>query len=182
MIHPVEFTEGIRVLMIIDRGVGNTHKGSHRWVNKLVSTNTKEFYDNLAKLQAQLTYMNNPNARIYGCINSRHLDKSIRLFNHRQIDVRAHDEHLGFYKDIRNSFVSCLMSPENSSREYYLVDIDRPHVPTNIVDAILKEFIVHTYKTPNGWHVICKPFDVRLVEDFPDTEVKKDGLMIWGTL
>ena len=31
-------------------------------------------------------------------------------------------------------------------------------------------------RTPNGYHVLSEPFDVRLLEGIPDVEVKKDGM------
>lgn len=186
MDHPIQFTEGVRVLMLIDRAIGNTNKGSKRWLNKLVSTNSQEFYQNLEKLKNQLVYLNEPSVRIYSSINPRNLDKAIRTFQHRQLDLHTSFEKNSFYHDIRASFVSCLMQPENREmldNKFYLVDIDSKEDSQKYLNELKeKDICIYDYETPNGWHILCKPFDVRLCKEWPNTEVKTDALMIWSVL
>lgn len=181
--RPEFFMEGIRVLMLIDRGVGNTNKGSKRWINKLISTNQEDFKRNLKLLIEQQVYINNPDVRIYGCINSRNLDKAIRYFQHKQLDLSTDDMKLFFYKDIRTSFVSALMKPENRDSKLYLLDLDvKDREVAHKFSHKHNIEVIHYYESPNGWHYIVKPFDVRLVAEIPECTVVKDGLMIWNVL
>ena len=176
--HPEMFTDGVRVLMLINRAIGNTNKGSYRWVNKLVSTCTEEFRENLERLAIQQDKLNNSDLRIYGAINARKTDAAVREFQIRQLKIQTDEERRFFYKDLNNQYVSCLMKPENRATRYYLVDIDKSDADAMQL-ADMAPNRLHHYKTPKGWHVICKPFDVRIYAGIPHVEVKKDGLMIW---
>lgn len=82
-----DFTQGWRVCMLINRGIGNTNKGSKRWVSKLVSFDPKTLEENIGKLLEQQYYLNDPDIRLYMCLNSRNIDKTIINFNHRMVDL-----------------------------------------------------------------------------------------------
>jgi hypothetical protein len=181
MTHPVEFTTGVRVLILIDRSINNTNKSSARWINKLISTNTQSFYKNLERLKAQMQNANNPSLRLYGCVNARDLTKAINLFQHRQLDIATEEEKFNFYVNIKDKFVSCLMKPESREEKLFLVDIDIPNEEGLTLIELIRSLtpIKHYYRTPKGWHVICSPFNIDHVKGYPDCEVKKDALMIW---
>lgn len=53
---PDHFKEGIHVQMLINRDIGNSNKGSRRWVNKLISTNKEEYDKNVEVLIKQQEY------------------------------------------------------------------------------------------------------------------------------
>src|SRR5690348_10102565 len=76
------FLEGMRVQMLIDRSIGNTNKGSKRWVNKLISYDSTQFIENCRKLLEQMYYFGNPDIRLYSCVNNRYQTKAINRFQH----------------------------------------------------------------------------------------------------
>ena len=177
------FTCGVRVQMLINRSIGNSNKGSKRWVSKLISTSHKEFKQNIIKLLHQMHHLGNPGIRLYSCVNERSLEKGVKRFMTRQIEVMNRLEEWDFYKDIQNNMVSCLMKPESrQGRGMFLVDIDSKHPVTVFgVYRCLKENnieVFHKYETPNGIHVITKPFNPRLLSHIKKVEVKKDGLLL----
>jgi hypothetical protein len=179
--HPIEFMDGVKVLMLIDRGVGSSNKGSRRWINKLISYDRSEFLINLLRLEEQQRVIGDPNVRIYGSINARNPQPAIRDFQVRQVLIQTDEERRHFYKNLNTMFVSCLMKPANRAEKKYLIDMDSKD--KSQVSIIRDRYhILHKYETPNGWHFICKPFDVRTIIDLPHCEVKKDALMIWNTL
>lgn len=176
---PSFFKEGIRVLMLIDRGVQNSNKGSKRWINKIITDNPHEYniaYDKLSRLQ---NYLNNPSIRLYASINCRNLEKAINHFNHKQLDLIG-SEKSKFYTRINDSFCSCLMKPENRASNNFLLDIDTKDTKevnsflSNNRDIVMK----YVYPTPQGWHYIVDPFNPRLCFDYSSFEVKKDALML----
>lgn len=181
------FTHGVRVQMLIDRSVGNTNKGSKRWINKLISTNSEEFNRNLIKILELQYYLANPDIRLYSCVNKRNLDKAIKYFNHKQLDIATEEEKVNFYTRINERFCSCLMKPENRAESLFLIDIDCED------DSIFQDALtfylnsksinaeIVKYKTPNGWHYITTPFDPRLLI-IEDGEIKKDALLLLNVL
>lgn len=181
---PIIFKEGINVLMLIDRGVQNSNKGSKRWINKIITSNPLEWenaYNTLLELQLHL---NNPSIRLYQSLNDRKLDSAIKLFKHKLIDVMPENE-INFYQRLNDRFCSCLMKPENKKSKWMLLDIDSKD--TTEVDQFLSDncthvHVFHKYQTINGWHYIVYPFNVSLADDYSTFEIKKDGLMLLNVL
>lgn len=191
---PSFLKEGVHVQMLIDRGVGNTNKGSRRWVNKLISTSVEEYDSNVDLLMDEQKYFGDENVRLYASMNPRSILSAIRMLHEKQSDHLFRDEESvkSFYIDIKNQFISCLMKQENSLRKYYLIDVDfKEKDAIGAIEHLLAVQkppvnIVHIYETPNGYHYIATPFDVRIIsdcyqEDAP-IEVKKDGLILINTL
>ena len=172
------FAHGVRILMLIDRGIMNSNKGSKRWINKIITTNDTEFREALNKLLDLQYHLNNPDIRLYSCVNSRDINKSIKLFNHKQLDV-SEDQILKFYSKINNTFCSALMAPENKEEKYFLLDCDKVDV-SEISDFTIQNdiYVFLTYLTKKGWHLVTKSFDVRLLEKLPDVTLQKDGLLL----
>lgn len=179
------FSDGVRVQMLIDRGVGNTNKGSKRWVNKLISHDSKSYADNVEKLLNQQKYLNNPDIRLYACVNNRKIKNAITHLRHVMIDLPESDCE-GFFCHIHDRFVSSLMQPSCKLSKNFLLDVDNPDFfPELFISSIALAHKIETiqyYKTPNGYHIITKPFDVRLIEDTPFVDIKRDGLMLLNTL
>lgn len=178
-ILPQSFKEGVRVLMLIDRGVQNSNKGSRRWVNKIITTNPEEYDIAFYKLQALMNYDGNPNLRLYACVNPRKIDSAIRIFQHKQLDLNDDNRNL-FYRRINDSFCSCLMQPESRASSLMLLDVDT-HDTTEVNSfAVTNHNLkrIYSYPTPNGWHYIYEPFNVTLVDNMTTFEVKKDALIL----
>lgn len=181
------FTHGVRVQMLIDRSVSNTNKGSKRWINKLVSTNSEEFKSNIIKLLELQYYLGNTDIRLYSCVNHRNLDKAIKYFKHKQLDIATEEEKIRFYSRINDKFCSALMKPENRGENLFLIDCDDENnelLNLNLCDLHKDGKFSgwhFRYGTPNGWHFITKPFDPKLLTA-PHCEVKKDALMLLNVL
>ena len=173
------FSHGVRVVMLIDRGVMNSNKGSKRWINKIITTNQAEWENAVQVLMEMQEHLNDPDIRLYSCVNDRKLDKSIDLFKHRQIDLDSTLNHEKFYKKINDSFCSCLMAPENRKSKYFLMDIDTKDLTaTNYFVENNSIKIIARYETKKGHHFIVEPFNVKLAEDSKDFTIKKDGLLL----
>lgn len=172
------FKEGVRVLMLINRAVQNSNKGSKRWINKIITTNAEEF-DQAANALIQCQILeNNPDLRLYTCVNPRKIDRAIIQFKHKQLDLITDNEML-FYKRINDSFCSCLMSPENRDGNIFLIDVDTKDLQMmnswTITHRDIKFYM--QYPTPNGWHYLMEPFNPALF-DVPHAEIKKDALIL----
>lgn len=171
------FMDGIRVLMLIDRGIQNSNKSSRRWINKIISTNSEEWLDGAVKLLSLQHHIGSPDIRLYSCVNDRKIDKAIKSFQHLQLDL-CKDMELKFYSRINDSFSSCLMAPENKKSKYFMLDIDTKD--TKEVDDFVYQHlieVIHTYPSKSGWHYIVKPFNIKLAEGKKFTVIK-DGLLL----
>ena len=181
------FTDNVRVQLLIDRGINNTHGGSARWVNKLISTDEISFRKNVQILLHQMYTLNNPDVRLYSSLNVRNIRSAAKMFCHKQIDLN--DENFNyFYSHIKDEFVSCLMKPENKFKGLWLIDLDTKD--TNNLDYVLEqEYRCHIataqdprtifkYETPNGWHYIVNKLDTRIIDVVTNAEVKGDGLLL----
>lgn len=172
------FMDGIRVVMLIDRGIQNSNKGSKRWINKIITTNEAEWINAVNRLLELQYHLNEPDVRLYSCLNDRNLDKAIKLFTHKQIDILP-DMTIRFYAGINNTFCSCLMKPENRKSKLFLLDIDSKDLTE--VDHFVADYLIqvkHIYHTKKGWHYIVAPFDVRLSHGMKTFIVNKDGLLL----
>lgn len=176
---PEIFKSGIHVLMLIDRGVQNSNKGSKRWINKIISTNPAEWDDAASRLVELQWHLNEPDIRLYASINPRSSEKAIRHFKHRQLDLNS-DDMVNFYRRINDSFCSSLMQPECRDGSLFLLDVDSKDLTE--VNAFLVSNhelkVEYCYPTPNGWHYIMEPFNPKLAEGLTSFEIKKDTLML----
>ncbi len=179
------YSDGVRVQMLIDRSVGNTNKGSKRWVNKLISRDIESYKKNVDKLLTQQQFIGDPNIRLYASVNSRKVTTAVRMLHHAMIDLPPED-YVNFYTNIHNKFVSCLMKPASRLSKYFIIDVDDPDFfPELFISSIALAHKIHThhyYKTPGGWHIITNPFDIRLLADTPKAELKTDGLILLNVL
>lgn len=176
------YKDGIRVQMLINRGIGNSHKGSKRWVNKLISSNPVQFDENVERLKTQMAFLGDPKIRLYSCVNPRKFDKAIKMFHHKLIDICDDEEKFRFFLDIRAKFVSCLMQQENRAESNFLLDFDDgmgvidPLMTYRLMDAGIQT--IDAYSTPNGYHIITRPFNPEIIRETHNCEIKKDGLIL----
>ena len=179
------FSDGIRIVYLINREVNNTNRQSSRWVKKIITNSKKEYTEAIEKL---LSIRIEPE-RIYASVNGRSLKGAIRAFNHAQADaVFQGDEHLyHFFKDVHNKWISCLSSPACKVTNHFIIDLDSDDIEG--FEKYIYELswlnpikmghymVIKKYKTQNGWHLVTTPFDLSLV-NYPNCEVKKDALLL----
>lgn len=179
------FYNGISVQMLIDRGVGNSRKGSKRWVNKLISYDAESFQKNIAKLVAQQDFLESTDIRLYASLNYRSLDKGLKAFMHTIIDMNP-IYYPRFFSRINDNFVSAIMSPKSKSTKYWLFDIDLE--PEYIHEESLDSLLAHLkrdgiielfrYRTIHGWHVIVEPFNKSQFILPNSITLQQDGLVL----
>jgi len=175
---PDKFKMGIRVIMLINRGVNNSNKGSKRWINKIITTNENDWDNAFEKLSLLQDNLKDTNVRMYSCVNSRNIDKAISMFKHKQIDLNEEMKNK-FYSNINNSFCSCLMKPENKLSKYFIIDIDTKRTKEADYFVFNNEIeVISIRETVNGHHYICKPFNFKLAENYKTFSVIKDGLIL----
>lgn len=176
-----DFQDGIRVVMLINRGVMNSNKGSKRWINKIITTDRPSWLKAVERLMALQDHLDDPDIRLYASVNSRKLDKAINTFKHQQLDILPEQKE-EFYSHINDRFCSCLMKPENRDSKYFLIDQDSKTANAYLaVDKLLSDNNIkcyYNYSTKNGYHYIVQPFDVRLIEGIKDVSLQKDGLLL----
>lgn len=176
---PDMFKQGINVLMLIDRGVQNSNKGSKRWINKIITEDCESWNNAAQKLIELQIHIGDPDVRLYSSINPRSMKKAIKTFQHKQLDLNE-DNEATFYRRINDSFCSCLMQPENRDRSLFLLDHDtKVATELNAFQVTNHDLKTHyLYPTPNGWHLILDPFNPELMQGMTQTELKKDALML----
>jgi hypothetical protein len=177
------FTDGVRVQMLIDRGIVNNNKGSRRWVNKLISYDQEGYYKNIVKLLEQQNYLADSNIRLYASVNSRKIESGIRVLHHAIIDLPG-DAIVPYYCNIKDNFVSALMKPECRKSKYFLLDIDtQEENEIKFIDIYLSEIteikLIKKYKSVKGWHYVTEPFDIRFIEGLKEwVDLKNDALLL----
>lgn len=98
------------------------------------------------------------------------------------LELEGIDENvIKHYSNTYGEFYSQLMSPKNrGSKRYFMIDYDCDIIPIEFREKLESITEVYYYKkTRHGWHIKCKPFDSRLLDDFKDKlyfEIKKDCL------
>lgn len=177
-----DFMDGYRLLMLTLRGKeGGKINKPDRVAKKLITKDKQEFL----RLLECLLEIKKPEERIYSSVNPRDIKKGIRLFKQRQLDADYYDEESknSFYLDVKNRWISAIMSPKCKAESNFLIDIDNlvgDKVDILEIDKLLEEINVKVllkYPTKNGWHVITKPFNPALWDNgFGD--IKKDGLLL----
>jgi hypothetical protein len=87
-------------------------------------------------------------------------------------------------KDPESLWKDILMQPHNKAERLFLLDIDSKDefvIKTIFINALIN--IHQVAETPNGFHMICDPFDPKLIESFQETvSIKKDALVYIQTI
>lgn len=130
--------------------------------------------------------------RIYRSVNKRDVKKSELELVKTLID--KHTTHIKpDIKPVPRLWKTILMQPRNKAEYKYLIDIDNVAI-IDSVKEILTDYITNynnsgknkrlmnsfdTIKTPNGYHIIIEPFDIRILNHFSekDCSINKDGLL-----
>lgn len=184
------FTDGVRVLFLIWRNKEGSKVVRNLKVRKLISSNEEEFEKCLTQLVDLKDRYSELPLRIYSTVNKRNLDKAIRKFKELQLenDYQDREQYYGFYKDIKNRWISSLMRDSSRLETQFIIDIDNSNKEYAI--EIEKEILEHTelikkYRTKNGYHLIVKPFNPNLIKTYeksgyiyPDVSIKKDELIL----
>jgi hypothetical protein len=184
------FTDGVRVLFLIWRNKDGAKVVRNLKIRKLVSSDEEEFEKCLEQLlDLKERYAELP-LRIYSTVNKRNLDKAIRKLKELQLenDYQDKKQFYGFYKDIKNRWISSLMRNSSRFETQFIIDIDNKS--EEYLARIKSEVLAHTtlikeYKTKNGYHLIVRPFNPNLIKSYSkdghiyeDVSLKKDDLVL----
>jgi len=184
------FTDGVRVLFLIWRNKEGAKVVRNLKIRKLVSSDEEEFEKCLEQLlDLKERYAELP-LRIYSTVNKRNLDKAIRKLKELQLenDYQDKKQFYGFYKDIKNRWISSLMRNSSRFETQFIIDIDNKS--EEYLARIKSEVLAHTtlikeYKTKNGYHLIVRPFNPNLIKSYSkdghiyeDVSLKKDDLVL----
>ena len=182
-----QFTDGTRVLLLLQRAKEGGHNKEHkRRRARYVTHNPEQFKRALLELlilQATLA----TEYRIYLSASPRDMKKAEQEFKRLMLDVdfTEGENKRFFYEHLEDKWISALMSTNPvKDRGTFILDIDDQEIPQDdVMGDVLKwcaENKIETlkqYRTKNGWHIVTKPFNRTL---FPDGygEVKVDGLLL----
>lgn len=175
-----DFMDGNRMIMLIHRGKeGGKNDRGDRVSKRKISKNKEEFVEIVKEFLVLKAESDKP-LRIYSAVNKRDIDKAIREFKQRQLDSDYYDEdsRQGFYLDIKNRWISCVMSPKCRAETKFIIDIDDGEDDIDFIKEkleLLSVKILLEYKTKNGTHIITEPFNPNLL---PEADINKDGLLL----
>lgn len=114
--------------------------------------------------------------RIYRSVNRRNVKKAeLEL-------LQTLASRLAFPTSVSDAPVTSLwktilMQPHNKAERKFLIDVDDENA-LPLVRNIASLEIESIVKTPNGYHIVCLPFDPRLIENIPNVSIQKDGLLL----
>lgn len=126
---------------------------------------------------------------IYISVNSRSTMKGYAIMKHKMCDMENHmmmgdiEQFRKYLGRVDKEWYSALMQTNSKATKYHMLDVDVPN--ENFVDSLIEmiEDQPHSPKchvkrrSRNGWHVVVDGFDSRILEEFDDVEVNKDGLL-----
>jgi len=126
--------------------------------------------------------------RFYITANARDIQKSFYLYQKDLIEyshkiATGHDETLNKIKRLDKEWESTLQSQGNKDDNFFIFDIDTEDesIYADTIEALDEETTIETaIETPNGYHIITKPFnypDFTPLTENDDIEIKTDGLM-----
>lgn len=176
------FTAGTRYLTLLHRQKdgGSTDEYKRRGAYFITQT-PEEYLDALVRLLALQAVFSKP-YRLYASVNPRNMKKAEKSF---KMDMLTCDFDEGeskeyFWKRLASKWVSALMSPGSRFDSLFILDVDGEGDVTAPVLKWLESNhvdIIKQYKTPNGWHIVTKPFNPTEL-NLPNCEIKKDGLIL----
>jgi hypothetical protein len=177
-----EFTDGIRLVMLIHRAKEGAKSANNDKVHKVIVTSKKDFEKAVLAMLMTIRTQQMP-YRIYASVGPRDMKKAIRKFKYEQLDADYYGEEdkESFYLDIFNRWFGCLAQPGSAAETYFVVDLDSKEEDTEclkvIDEAKLHDYVVKRYYTKNGVHIVMKPFNPALLGKFAD-HIHKDGLVL----
>lgn len=183
MTHPPkEFKTGYRGVLLLHRTKDGALGGDQqRNALKTITSSVAEYdqaIDDFKELQ-RLVY---PNHRIYSSVNPRNMDKAIREFKRRQLDLDYEPDQIKweFYADVRNRFFSCVMGPTAKDGNHFLVDCDTDAEYAEAIGNIPPSDILYDYPTKKGRHLIIRASNLQLFKESVRTRIKRDDLIYIG--
>lgn len=130
-----------------------------------------------------VTYNPRNSLKAYRCLKDKMTGWEIEQIRSPRITEPVHNFHRHI-KKIDKEWVSCLQRPENFARTHYFrLDVDKLENMSKVmeqIDRISKsEYPLEPmeFKTPNGCHILLKPFNRGLWEPVDGVELEKDGLL-----
>lgn len=111
--------------------------------------------------------------RIHKTVNSRSTVKAMKtlqIFMINNPDCHTYIDSL---------WKTCLLQEQNKAERNFMLDIDSkdPQLLQELAYRLnlcqINDYTLH--KTPGGFHLICRPFDVRNIEGLGNITVLKDG-------
>ena len=172
------YTSGVRMLMLIQRGKeGGKGETNNKKTVRRITTNSGEFRNSLIEL-LEIKEKKKGIYRIYSCVNSRNINKAIRIFKQRQLDADyfAEDQKYKFYTDIKNNWISAVMNPSTKETSLFILDIDEGQDVKEVKERLSQITRNYTsYETKNGHHIVSMPFNPELLKG---VHILKDGLLL----
>lgn len=120
--------------------------------------------------------------RIYRTVNKRNYDKARLELAHTLFDQLINPEGTS-NKNPESLWKDILLQPRNKSERLFLLDIDTKDNSV-LLKLLTNPQLIVRYKveTPNGYHLICEPFNPELIQNIEQVEVKKDALVYIETV
>ena len=177
-----EYTEGTRILLLIQRSKDGGHQNSeyHRRALRMISNSSDE-YRKCLQMMIMLQSTTHTTHRVYATVNPQSLKNGERVFKIKMLesDFSSEDQKQTFYERLEDRWISALVSsksPKNTQK--FIVDVDQK----DDSDALhfLYENEIHIYRkypTKSGWHIITEPFNSALLK--PEiADLQKEGLLL----
>lgn len=147
-------------------------------------------YAQLKALADNYTSMSDsePTFRLYITANARDTQKAFFQYQKGLIDYQkhisnGHEATLEKIKRLDREWESKLQQDGNKDDNLFIIDIDTKNESTytSMIDTLSKETTIKTaIETPNGYHIITKPFNYpscNPIQSNDDIEIKTDGLL-----
>ena len=151
---PDSFKDNIRTILILNR---EKNIQERKCIRK-ISTGINQYN----KIVCELTDTNEFKSgeyRIYSSVNTINLQKSVKEFKRRQLDIdyEQYEQRLDWYTHLDYMFFSCVSAPSSRESKYFLYDCDTDEEYKNTIEALKDEVILLDYATKNGRHIVTEP-------------------------
>jgi hypothetical protein len=157
--------DNCHVFLALKRKKDNEDTNGRTIIRKII----RDFSDDLNLIKAQCLKLGGI-WRIYHTVNPRSFNKALKMFKHRLID----DEEEYYYR-LDSLWMNCLLSSDSRAEKRFMLDFDNKDFEyVKFVLGAINRVDIFFCESPNGYHVVVEPFDVRLVEPL-GVEVVKDG-------
>lgn len=175
--HPLEYTNGVRTILLASR----LKDGADKIIRiTSVSSSSNQFVSILNDMRKN----KRESDRIYASLSQRDILKAARSFKHKLIEADYDQNPEDFYKNINNHWVSSLMINTSTlkSDKLWMFDCDSQEEYMTICQELLTLSVpIHyQYSTKNGVHVIVKPFNRQLLSENSLKSLSDNSLMLWS--
>lgn len=175
---------GCHILMAIPRKKENDEMTSGKRERALMTRIVTTWEEWVAWYLEMKSYLwDNYRYRIYTTYNPRSLEKGCHNLLNSMLAC-VYNKSFSKLAAGKNLVISSLKKQWTALvRQYYMIDVDDNEL--DYVKYIIKSLGSPDFrcvKTPNGFHVLVKPFNVTLLKDFSAVEVKKDELLYVETV